>query len=152
LDLLVSLSPGRLIASHTVVVVQGDRCARRLFRARLQLLNLPCGPRVTHPQPERITEVDGIAIGEAIEIEAAGQADRIFLGISPDRCMCLRPHARKPQSLLLLAASPCSFLIVKSTPKPGRVFRGGSAVPLARTKEAFDERALFRLLRLDHDD
>jgi hypothetical protein len=79
-------------------------------------------PFLIGTQPKRITEVDGIAVGEAIEIESPRQPNRIFLGISPDRRISVRPRASKLKPLLFLAASRRSFLIVKATPKPGRVF------------------------------
>src|SRR3990172_9587129 len=91
-------------------------------------------------QPKQVAEVDRIAVGIPIEVEPAGEPDRIFLGITPDRRMRLRPQRCKRLRLCPLAASTRSCLIVQSTPKPGRVFAGGSAVPSARTEDALDER------------
>jgi hypothetical protein len=53
---------------------------RTLFRAFSILVLL-----VLRTQPKRITEVDRITVGVAVEIEASGDADGIFLGKKPPR-------------------------------------------------------------------
>ena len=50
-------------------------------------------------QPKWVTEIDGIAAREAIEVEAAGQADGIFLRKSPDRTYNRTPQRRKHADL-----------------------------------------------------
>jgi hypothetical protein len=48
-----------------------------------------------HGVSERIGVVHGVATGVSVQIEPAGQPDRISLGISSDRRIPLRPHAPK---------------------------------------------------------
>jgi hypothetical protein len=55
-------------------------CRSRLNTRRIAAIS------VLTAQPQWIREVDGVAMGETIEIEPAGQADRIFLGESPASC------------------------------------------------------------------
>lgn len=81
--------------------------------------------------PERIAEVHGIAVGEPIEVDPASQPDRVFLGISPDRRIRLRPRHRKALCFSLLAARSLSDLIVLCTPKPGGALPGGSGARIS---------------------
>ncbi len=75
-------------------------------------------------QPERIGEVDRIAVGEAIEVEAAGEAEGIFLRKSPDRTCVVGPERRRCGPLLCLAAGVSPRLVVKRGVDPDACFRG----------------------------
>src|SRR5689334_19502443 len=55
-------------------------------------------------QPERVAEVDGVAIREPIEVEAAGEAEGIFLRKTPDRPCGRTPERRSGAPVLCLAA------------------------------------------------
>ena len=53
----------------------GNKPGTDIYRAATRTPGKPCGA-----QSERITEVDGIAAGKAVEVQAAGEPDRVFLG------------------------------------------------------------------------
>ncbi len=46
-------------------------------------------------QPKRVAEVDRVAAREAVEVEAAGEAEGIFLRETPDRTCVVRPDRRR---------------------------------------------------------
>ena len=95
-------------------------------------------------QPKRVAEVDRIATGEAVQVQPAGQANRVFLRVTPDRRTLLRPDARKPLPLFSLAAEPLQMLIVIWGSKPRCALRGGSGARFSQPRacaRAGDRRA-----------
>ena len=76
-------------------------------------------------ESERVAKIHRITAGEAVEVEAAGEAEGIFLRETPDRTwvLCLEP--RKPRRFFSLAARLSPFLVVKTSLEPDVHFRGG---------------------------
>ena len=67
------------------VLVQGREDPLKELRSRSEIINSCLQlPTYRYLEPERITEVDRIAIGEAVEVEATREPDRVFLGKCPD--------------------------------------------------------------------
>ncbi len=76
-------------------------------------------------QPEGVGEVDGTAPRETIEVQAAGEPDRIFLRETPDRTCVVGTERRKPPLLFFLAARLSAHLVVKRGLESDVHVRGG---------------------------
>jgi hypothetical protein len=55
----------------------------RPSRTVIRGLRFPVSALVFRAQPKRITEIDRVAVGKPVEVEAAGEPDGIFLGKPP---------------------------------------------------------------------
>ncbi len=78
-------------------------------------------------EPKRVRNVDRVALGEAVEVEPAREADGIFLRKTPDRTYRCTPESRRCGPLLCLAARVSPRLVVRTARDPRRVFSKGSA-------------------------
>ncbi len=98
-----------------------------LVRGNPQQRWAPDLPTILWTQPERVAKVNRITAGKAIQVEAAGEAKRIFLRKTPDRPCVVGPERRKPQRFFSLAAPVSPRLVVKATLDPEVHFQGGVA-------------------------
>jgi len=92
-------------------------------------------------QSEWVGEVDRVPICIPVEVEATREPDGVFLRKTPDRPCVVGPERRKPRRLFSLAASVSQNLVVRTAPRPGRRFSGGSG---GARRQLRDQRAGWR--------